>query len=70
MKPCLNTCFSTIAPDYAISVAGTYRASAGAIVAVMGTGGLSPLDAPDSIRKAEYEDAQGWYASTMAEMFS
>lgn len=66
----MNTCFSTIAPDYAISVAGTYRASAGAIVAVMGTGGLSPLDAPDSIRKAEYEDAQGWYASTMAEMFS
>lgn len=64
-----NTCYSTIAPDYAISVAGTYRASNGAIVAVLGSGGLSPLDAPDSFRKAEFDYAHGWYASTMAEMF-
>jgi NADPH-dependent 2,4-dienoyl-CoA reductase/sulfur reductase-like enzyme len=65
----MNTCYSTIAPDYAISVAGTYRASNGAIVAVMGTGGLSPMEVPDSFRRAEYDYAQGWYASTMQEMF-
>jgi sulfide dehydrogenase [flavocytochrome c] flavoprotein subunit len=66
----MNTCYSTIAPDYAISVAGTYRASNGTIVAVMGSGGLSPLEASESFRKAEYDYAQGWYASTMAEMFN
>jgi hypothetical protein len=65
----LNTCYSTIAPDYAVSIAGTYRASNGTIVAVMGSGGLSPNDAADSVRKAEYDYAQGWYASTMQEMF-
>jgi len=66
----MNTCYSTIADNYAVSIAEVFRVnSAGAIVAVLGSGGESPLDVPDSFRRAEYDYAQGWYASTMAEMF-
>lgn len=65
----MNNCYSTIAPDYAVSINATYRASHGNIVAVIGSGAESPLDAPDAVRQAEYDYAQGWYASTMAEMF-
>jgi sulfide dehydrogenase [flavocytochrome c] flavoprotein subunit len=65
----MNTCYSTIAPDYAISVNGSYRAANGNIVAVINSGAESPLDVPDSMRQAEYDYAQGWYDSTMAEMF-
>ncbi len=66
----LNTCYSTIAPDYAISIADSFRVAAnGVIVAVLGNGGLSPLDAPDNFRKAEYDYAQGWYVSITGEMF-
>ncbi len=66
----MNTCYSTLAPDHGISIYGAYRAAEHAIVAVMGSVTLSPLDAPDSVRKAEYEYAQGWLASITGEMFS
>ncbi len=65
----MNTCYSTIAPDYAVSINATYRASGGNIVAVIGSGAESPLDVPDAMRAAEYDYAHGWYASTMAEIF-
>lgn len=66
----MNTCYSTIANDYAISIAEVFRvSSAGVIVAVLGGGGQSPMEVPDSFRRAEYDYAQGWYASTMQEMF-
>ncbi|MGB8274397.1 MAG: FCSD flavin-binding domain-containing protein [Alphaproteobacteria bacterium] len=38
-------------------------------IAVMGSGGVSPLDAPDSERQAEYDFAAGWYRSVTEEMF-
>lgn len=66
----MNICYSTIAPDYGISVNAAYRASAFGIVAVMGSGGTSPLDAPDWMRREEYRYAAGWYDSMTAEMFS
>jgi len=65
----MNTCYSTIAPNYAVSINATYRVSNDNIVAVLGSGAESPLDAPDQVRAAEYDYAQGWYASTMAEIF-
>lgn len=65
----MNTCYSTIAPDYGISIYGAYRSSVDVIVAVEGSVTVSALDAPDSVRKAEYRFAQGWYDSITAEMF-
>src|SRR3989344_3896162 len=49
----VNTCYSMIAPKYAISVAGVYRVSDKGIIQVEGSGGVSPKDAPDSFREEE-----------------
>ena len=64
-----NTCYSMLAPDYGISIAGMYRATDNGIVAVSGAGGVSPLDAGPEFRAAEARYAQGWYDSMTDEMF-
>ena len=46
----INTCYSLVAPDYGISVAGVYRPADGQITDVDGSGGVSPADAPSSTR--------------------
>ncbi len=66
----VNTCYSHVAPDYAISVAGVYRASEAGIVSVEGSGGVSPMDADDATRKLESVYADGWYDSITADMFA
>lgn len=54
-----NTCYSLIAPDYGISVAGAYELKDGKIVET--SGGLSPADADDNFRKLEAEYGESWY---------
>jgi NADPH-dependent 2,4-dienoyl-CoA reductase/sulfur reductase-like enzyme len=56
-----NTCYSLIAPDYGISVAGVYAVDDGKIIEVPGSGGVSPREAPDSIRKLEADYGVAWY---------
>jgi sulfide dehydrogenase [flavocytochrome c] flavoprotein subunit len=56
-----NTCYSLIAPDYGISVSGVYRVEDGKIIEVKGSGGTSPREAPDSIRKLEAVYGTAWY---------
>ncbi|KIL98329.1 Sulfide dehydrogenase flavocytochrome C flavoprotein chain precursor [Paramagnetospirillum magnetotacticum MS-1] len=63
----INVCYSLLAPDYAISVAGVYEAAGGRRVAVPGAGGVSPLNADRHIRKAEAEYATGWYDGICAD---
>jgi phosphoglycolate phosphatase-like HAD superfamily hydrolase len=53
--------FNQIAPDYGISVAGVYQVADGKIVEVKGSGGVSPRDASDSIRKLEAQHGVAWY---------
>jgi NADPH-dependent 2,4-dienoyl-CoA reductase/sulfur reductase-like enzyme len=55
-----NTCYSLIAPDYGISVAGVYAVDGGKIIEVKG-GGVSPREAPDSYRKLEADYGVAWY---------
>jgi NADPH-dependent 2,4-dienoyl-CoA reductase/sulfur reductase-like enzyme len=55
-----NTCYSLIAPDYGISVAGVYEVADNKIVEVKG-GGVSPRQASDDFRKLEAEYGIGWY---------
>ena len=45
----INTCYSLVAPDYGISVAGVYRPPNGLLADVEGAGGVSPLDAPPRV---------------------
>jgi NADPH-dependent 2,4-dienoyl-CoA reductase/sulfur reductase-like enzyme len=64
-----NTCYSLVAPDYGISVAGVYRPADGQIKEVEGSGGVSPADAPTSTRAQEAVFANGWFNTITAEVF-
>jgi len=66
----MNTCYSLVAPDYGISIAAVYRVMGEKIVAVEGTEGTSPVDAPDETRVLEAEYARSWYANITADVFA
>ncbi len=66
----INTCYSLIAADYGISVAAVYRLTDQGIVSVEGAGGVSPVEAPDSVRQLEAKYAVGWYDSIIADTFT
>ena len=65
----INTCYSLVAPDYGISVAGVYRPVNGVLTDVEGAGGVSPADAPRSYRSAEADYAEAWFKTITNEVF-
>ena len=69
MPKLINTCYSLVAPDCGISIAGVYQPANGQLVEVPGSGGVSPLDAPAAIRAAEASIADGWFRTITAETF-
>jgi sulfide dehydrogenase [flavocytochrome c] flavoprotein chain len=68
--PTLNSsCYSLIAPDYAISQRGTYRPVAGQYVEAENGAIVSPLAASTTVRQTEAEQAGAWYQSITREVF-
>jgi NADPH-dependent 2,4-dienoyl-CoA reductase/sulfur reductase-like enzyme len=65
----MNTCYSLVAPDYGISIAAVYRVTDEQIIAVDGSSGVSPLNAPAETRAIEAEYAKSWYANISADTF-
>ncbi len=65
----LNTCYSLVAPEYGISVAGVYQPANGLLTDVPNAGGTSPLDAPAGVRAAEARYAEDWFATITADVF-
>jgi sulfide dehydrogenase [flavocytochrome c] flavoprotein subunit len=65
----INTCYSLVAPDYGISVAGVYAPSNGQLADVPGSGGVSPSDAPRASRAAEAVLAEAWFRTITGEVF-
>jgi sulfide dehydrogenase [flavocytochrome c] flavoprotein chain len=65
----INTCYSLVAPDYGISIAGVYQPTNGQLADVPGAGGVSPLDAPREARKAEALLAEAWFRTITGEAF-
>ena len=65
----INTCYSLVAPDYGISVAGVYRPAGGQLAEVPGAGGVSPLDAPRATRALEAKYAEAWFRTITGEAF-
>ena len=65
----VNNCYSLVAPDYGISVAGVYRPKQGQLADVEGAGGTSPLQAPVQTRVLEAQYAQAWFQTITAEVF-
>ena len=64
-----STCYSLIAPDYAISISGVYRPVNGQYLEVEGTGVTSPIDAPRSLRAQEANFADAWFKTITRESF-
>ncbi len=65
----VNTCYSLVAPDYGFSVAGVYTPVSGQWLEVEGAGGISPIDAPRSVRVQEAKFAGGWFNTITSEIF-
>jgi sulfide dehydrogenase [flavocytochrome c] flavoprotein chain len=65
----INTCYSVVAPDYGITVAGVYRPKDGVLTDIEGAGGVSPIEAPASTRAAEARYADGWFNTITTEVF-
>lgn len=65
----INTCYSLVAPDYGISVAGVYRPANGLLADVEGAGGTSPLGAPAEQRALEARYAESWFETITGEVY-
>ena len=65
----INTCYSIVGPNYGISVAGVYVPINGVLTDVQGAGGVSPVDAPRSVRAQEALFAEGWFNTITGEVF-
>ena len=64
-----SSCYSLIAPDYAISQKGTYRPVDDQYAEAEGGPLISPQDAPRPTRKAEADQANDWYRSITGAVF-
>ncbi len=67
----INTCYSIIGKDYAVSIAAVYRLNEAEnlITPVEGSGGLTPMDASAEARRREVEYAHSWYNNITADIF-
>jgi len=65
----INTCYSLVAPDYGISIAGVYHPAGGQLTDVEGAGGVSPIDAPADFRALEASYAEAWFRAITTQTF-
>jgi len=64
-----SSCYSLIAPDYAISQKGTYRPADDQYAESEGGPVISPQDAPRVTRQSEAREADAWFRAITAEVF-
>lgn len=65
----INTCYSLVAPDYGISIAGVYQPANGLLTDVPGAGGVSPMNAPKAFRAQEATYAEAWFKTITRSVF-
>ena len=65
----INTCYSLLAADYGISIAGVYRPDKGQLADVPGAGGVSPLEVVGGFRGQEALYASSWFRTITSEVF-
>jgi len=65
----INTCYSLVAPDYGISIAGVYHPVNGQLADVEGAGGVSPADVSPDFRALEATYAEAWFRTITAQTF-
>ncbi len=66
----INTCYSLVAPDYGISVAGVYQPGERIWAEIDGAGGVSPADASRETRTLEANYAQRWFDNLTTQVFA
>lgn len=66
----VNTCYSLVAPGYAIRTTGTYHPEKGQLLEIAGTGSTSPLDAGDADRAREAQEAERWFEAITGEIYA
>jgi len=64
----INVCYSSVTAEEAISVAGVYAVKEGKIIAVPGSGGVSPIDFSNAKMESIYADS--WLKNILTEMSS
>lgn len=65
----INTCYSLVAPDDAISIANVYEVEWDALASMPGVGGSSPADASAAFRATEAGYGAAWYRTITRELF-
>lgn len=65
----INTCYSLVAADYGISIAGVYRPTNGQLADIPGAGGVSPLEAVGGLRGQEALYAASWFRTITTEVY-
>jgi len=67
----VNTCYSIITPDDGMSVAMVYRydAKKGKVIKIKGSGGLTPINASEEMRKREVAYAHSWFKNITHDTF-
>jgi sulfide dehydrogenase [flavocytochrome c] flavoprotein subunit len=65
----VNTCYSIVGPDDAISVAAVYHLEEGKLASVKGAGGLTPRDSSPEMRAREVQYAYSWYDNIVHDSF-
>jgi sulfide dehydrogenase [flavocytochrome c] flavoprotein subunit len=65
----INTCYSLVAPDYGISVAGVYRPANGVLTDIDGAGGVSAMTAGAPVRAQEAVYADAWFRTITGAVF-
>jgi sulfide dehydrogenase [flavocytochrome c] flavoprotein chain len=69
MPTLTSSCFSLLAPDYAISQRGIYRVVGGQYNEADGGPVVSPITASPDARRGEAEQASAWYSAITGEVF-
>ena len=65
----VNTCYSIVGPDDAISVAMVYNLVDGKVAKVKGAGGLTPKDSSPEDRAREVQYAYSWFNNITSDIF-
>jgi sulfide dehydrogenase [flavocytochrome c] flavoprotein subunit len=65
----VNTCYSIVGPNDAISVAKVYDLQDGKLNGVAGSGGLTPMDSSPDMRAREVQYAYSWYVNIVKDSF-
>ena len=65
----VNTCYSIVGPNDAISVAMVYDLKEGQLSKVEGSGGLTPKDSPAEMRARDVQYAYSWYDNIVHDSF-